>query len=841
MVSNQPMSQQVQHSPAKPIQSGLNQHSPNHNHLARQHGSIQQSQLHSGSQSSLIPLASRPGTDVSHATGPDLKSAVVERPADSILDKASQVKQLENKTAVGNADGSETSRSSDLAISKPEIDSKSLAEGETSIGDVKENSETRETKDGLMLKQLKVAAADFQDEPEGANISKAVEGEKEVHRTEGKQNTKPNPVNEGIIADSAPDAPNAVLPLPGNNKQVEKADQGYSSRSQIIGNSSSMQAVQPISQGQLQNDVESHEKTFSLPGYHDRGLSQFPPPQSAAVGLRGISPAGPLSHERYPPQSLPHGHPSMPEAAMVSQRPSGPEQKFPHNMPQSGPSLERRFEEPFPHTISGPLTAAHGQLRPPLYAENFPYPVAADPFQPPVTKQLYGSTISPKNMEAINPFPVRGQSHSNPPISVGPGGGQIDPLARSAMGVPGYHDGRQSHRPVPGDHVPFGQPTVMQPNMMKMNGLPGIGSATVMIDSAFSHGVPDERFRPPPGERFKTLPEEGFRAAQGQFGPLMVDSGRHIANRREFEEDIKFFPRPSHLDGDGAHRFNAYVPASKPLDRGLDVGSRPFDRASMGSFPPHPVSGRFPPSSGSLEFAPLESADRLRGPLFHEDLGVKHEAHPERIRPYPEFGRLHFDSLPPRRSPGIPDGSGHFRMEPTHFRKEIDAFDVSNNRLRTSDHVGLELANNIRVGEPFGARNLSGHLRLNDSASHGPLRSGEPFGFGGYGRTPIGDSGFSNSYPAHGSVSLHGDVDSFEHLRERKNVSSGWCRLCKIDCETVEGLELHSQTKDHQNMAMEIVLSIKKENAKKHKLISEELEDTNKPRKGSFENRGGRR
>lgn len=118
-------------------------------------------------------------------------------------------------------------------------------------------------------------------------------------------------------------------------------------------------------------------------------------------------------------------------------------------------------------------------------------------------------------------------------------------------------------------------------------------------------------------------------------------------------------------------------------------------------------------------------------------------------------------------------------------------------------------------------------------------------------------------------VPLHGDVDSFEHLRKRKHGSMGWCRLCKIDCETVEGLEVHSQTKDHQNMAMEIVLNIKKENAKKHKLslfelsfyvfdtffgprqqincsflccrTSEEKDDTNKPRKASFENRGGRR
>lgn len=44
------------------------------------------------------------------------------------------------------------------------------------------------------------------------------------------------------------------------------------------------------------------------------------------------------------------------------------------------------------------------------------------------------------------------------------------------------------------------------------------------------------------------------------------------------------------------------------------------------------------------------------------------------------------------------------------------------------------------------------------------------------------------------------------------------CLICKVDCETVEGLELHSQTREHQKIAMDMVLTIKKENAKKHRL-----------------------
>lgn len=62
-----------------------------------------------------------------------------------------------------------------------------------------------------------------------------------------------------------------------------------------------------------------------------------------------------------------------------------------------------------------------------------------------------------------------------------------------------------------------------------------------------------------------------------------------------------------------------------------------------------------------------------------------------------------------------------------------------------------------------------------------------------------------------------GDSRSFDNLRRRKAPSMGWCRLCKVDCETVEGLDLHSQTREHQKMAMDIVKSIKL-NAKKRKL-----------------------
>ena len=73
------------------------------------------------------------------------------------------------------------------------------------------------------------------------------------------------------------------------------------------------------------------------------------------------------------------------------------------------------------------------------------------------------------------------------------------------------------------------------------------------------------------------------------------------------------------------------------------------------------------------------------------------------------------------------------------------------------------------------------------------------------------------------SVYCHGylqvGMNPFDNSRKRKAASMGWCRICKVDCETVEGLDLHSQTREHQQMAMDMVLTIKQQNAKKQKWV----------------------
>lgn len=241
------------------------------------------------------------------------------------------------------------------------------------------------------------------------------------------------------------------------------------------------------------------------------------------------------------------------------------------------------------------------------------------------------------------------------------------------------------------------------------------------------------------------------------------------------------------------------------------------------------------------------------------------------------------------RFPMFPPAAGSGAL-PNHLhRGELDGPGIlrMNEQLssgmpwRTGDPVGPDfLPLHLRGGEPFGPgslanqmrggepRNLPGHIRLGEPQGPGQLRMGDPSGFGGFrshlrmgemagpGHLPshlrigesigggIGEARFGGGFPMQGfHGSLKGDRESLDRSRKRKPGSMGWCRICKIDCETVEGLELHSQTGEHQKKAMEMVLSIRQDNAKKQKVSSDDhisREEANKPRKAGHESRGNK-
>jgi len=700
MMVSQGMSQQpVPQSPgagSKLMQPGANQQSPNQNYMGRanpaasmssllQSGSLQQSQLpHSASQGGLVPA-----------------SPATPKQGTSSMDDGKTMK---------NAEGTETGEkiSGDMFDSKSKGDEgKDVAElkekdgqAENGSKDVLETLEKEGNVDGPMVKQLKVEeganrSGEFTKTSHGLNVAG---GEKEIQIQEGKRDAGPD---KSVQRDSL--RPN-----------LERTNQGYVSDGQLggtVGNNMQplqMQAPGSLDRGQLQqqhthqNVIPAQGHGYPQPGYNDRNPPQFPQ-QYPGSDDRQMPPGV--------PQQIPYGHPPhMSEPAMMSQRPPAPDRMFPQPMHQS--SQERRFPDPSSYQMH-----VHGQAMPPSQMrppghnvhETFPHqgqmPVAQEPFWPPPHAGVSGPGPLPLSggVPSHHGFPPKGfdqqamapqgqaQSHLPQPHVGGARTALGDPLAQPFMGGPppgpldapsrmmggppfisedkvgksatvnaieaetnkrpGVYDGRQlePHRALPTEHAPY-----REPNIMKMNGVSNNVPVGGMHDSALPRGLPEDRFMPLPEERFKPFPEEGFKAAHDErFRPSSLDPGRHMVNRREFEEDLKQFPRPTHLVGEGPPRFDGYLSSSRPLDRIAQQpgGPNPMTSRPMSSY----HSGvPFPPGIGGSEVH-MDIGDRDRPIAFPEHLGRRHDGtfpHPDRLNLVPEFGRHRADGLPPLRSPG---------------------------------------------------------------------------------------------------------------------------------------------------------------------------------------------
>ncbi|XP_073009667.1 uncharacterized protein [Typha latifolia] len=749
-----------------------------------------------------------------------------------------------------------------------------------------------EYEDAEAVENKPVMKEEVTDPPcEGTDSSvplKDVQQENENKSIEGAFSEKPGAQAEGDDTHAQPD--DGKVPMPRElSSQMESTSQSHISQDQGTGNiAGSMQASQQmpapggLDRGQLQQpsrqNILPHEGSFPQPGYHSGHPPEFARQGPISGVVQGMAPSGPIpGHERYPPpQQTFFAHPS--NMTDTAQRPPGPAQHMQH----PGATQERRFQEPPPPYFM----QAH--------RETFP--------QPPPGQQPYGSFHS--EVPARTPGQLQVQSHMNVggirphgesvirPAMGGPPPGLFDTARGPPFGLedqvgrprpvnaleaesyaargPGFSDGRQP------------EPPFIQSGMLKVNGVTGKGPVGSMHGSSFRE------------ERIRSLPEDGFKAVVDEnHRPYPVDPGRRNVNRREFEEDLKQFPRPAHLDGEGLSKFDDYVSSSRPLERGQEL--RPFERAPGRSegvpsalpvrpLLPYQTSGPFPSGSAALDQRPMEIGERHRHVGFHEDFG-RISGHPDLLRSGAEFGHHRMDGLPPLRSPGREYGSlpsSRFGLanqprfedfdgiEPRGFVERSKALNFPPDHflrgipdgpggLRNMDQLDLDgpdvPRSHFRPGDSFGSRNLPSILRGGEYLGQGPLRLGDPTGYGGYnmpGRVHPGDPLFGSNYSRHGfpneaghfsSVSLRGDMDTFEHPRKRIAGSMGWCRICRVDCETVEGLDLHSQTREHQKTAMDMVLNIKQEVGKKQKLSSDEqasIDDTSKSRKANFENRGNR-
>lgn len=435
------------------------------------------------------------------------------------------------------------------------------------------------------------------------------------------------------------------------------------------------------------------------------------------------------------------------------------------------------------------------------------------------------------------------------------------------------HAGMIARAPTHGPEAPFGQqqPTNPVEAEMLLNQKPGLmerGPHGRPFSSAF--GLQNERSKP--------LQDE-------HLDPFSMDPGRHVIGRGDLEYP-KQFPRSSHFDADSGPKFGTYISSSRPLDRGshgfgMDVPLRPHEKGLHGmNFDPGlkldqmagSVTSRFFPTYKDAGERPLSLREESKGRLETARI------HPDFLGPVPGSGRRHMDGLNPRSPmreyPSISPrgfgalhgglGSSHLGLddmdhrEPRHYgppshlhRAEFDG--LGNFRMgehmRSGDMIGPDLPGNVRRGEHLGSRSMAGHIRLEESmgfsAFHSHSRMGEIGASGNFSHNRIGEPGFRSSFTLQGFPDggvYMGDMESGENFRKRKSMGMGWCRICKVDCETVEGLEFHSQTREHQKMAMDMVITIK-ENAKKHKLSTSDhpsVDDVSKPRNSNFEGRGKR-
>ncbi|XP_073114766.1 uncharacterized protein [Elaeis guineensis] len=930
--------QQSTGGPTKIMQPDMSHQSPSQNSMGRstahlatsselQSGPVQPQLPHSGSQGTLVPVSSamQPGISDKAGLAPELEAGMVLKMAggtegnksDHVQIGASESAELKIPNLKSAINEEEVIGEGKKDI-QPDGDHKNIPESAQVHVEGIESHAKDEKAEGPEIKLVKKEETfNLPDVgAESSHVLKDVQGDRVIQSLEG--DLKENSAQiEGRDAHLSLNATETIqsrqVPTEAGRRESlgsvsEKTNQNIVSQGHISGDGANVQSLQQVpapggldrsqlQQPSRQNAIPAHERAFLQPGYHDRNPSQYMGQGPGSGVLQGMPPAGPAPSQERLSQHIPYGHPSnMLDAA---QRPPAP-----HSAPHPGPIQERRFQEPPPHPMQvHGQTMIPSQIRP--HGSNFPETLphqgqrsaVPEPFQPPLGQQPYGPYHSevPSAGPPVPGLPTsaRAPTHLGLPqkgfpdqsmTAQGQGQGHLLP-PHAGVARPAFPDGRQ---PEP----PFAQSSTMKPN-----GIPGqrppIGG---MHDSTFAHVLTEDRFRSFTEERFRLLPEDGTRAAQDErFRPFALDHGRGIINRKEFEEDLKQFPRPTHLDGEGALKLDGYVSSSRPLS-GSDGGP-----SALPSRPllPYQSGGPFPTGSLGLEHHGMDIRERHRPVGFPEDLGRKYDpalARPDLRSSVPEFGRRRMDALPPLRSPGreysgLPSNRFGLGIEdfdgrdPRGFSERSKALALPSDPTGSTYHDskipipsapgsgGLPshlfkgvpdgsgghrmeqlgagyLTGTNRSSEAFGARNLPSLLRGGEPLGQGQFRMGEPTGFGGFsvpGRIRAGDPGFSSSYPMHGFPNeaghlTPGDMDAFDFPRKRMPGSMGWCRICRIDCETVEGLDMHSQTREHQKMAMDMILCIKQEIAKKQRISEANmpLEDSNKSRKASFENHGNR-
>ncbi|XP_076914118.1 uncharacterized protein LOC143572997 [Bidens hawaiensis] len=429
-------------------------------------------------------------------------------------------------------------------------------------------------------------------------------------------------------------------------------------------------------------------------------------------------------------------------------------------------------EQAMGHSPSHLRPPGHGYLpHGPHPGEQFqpPGPNQPRPFHPEVPSGGPSSFANPRGNE---PHGKNSRVSEGDPL--GP------PLPHGHHGpMESQFDSRRQDSHLPGnlDRGPYRPPYGVESNLTRMN-----GAAPPGFDLLSAPVFGDEKFR--------------------------TSNNFHMPPTRHPEESFKQFPEGSPKFGSHLSRPPRFY-EKDPHGYGYDAGPR------------------LPP------YHPNDSGGRPLPGTIHDNRGRFEHNHqnPDFHGPVRGFGQHHMDRLPPISPRSLYDGRN---MDRQPFGERFPMGPPGH--MHRGEFEGPQKPMN---GEPCGPREPG------FGSFHDYGRSGEPNGPGGFSHQPrfgelfgpkptrprLDEPIFRNCYSRQGFPSdggfYSGGPDSFNPSMKRKTFSVGWCRICKVDCESVEGLEMHGQTREHQRMSMDMVISVKKKNGKRQR-TSMDREETDK-------------
>ncbi|KAK3165977.1 hypothetical protein QOZ80_1AG0040040 [Eleusine coracana subsp. coracana] len=367
-------------------------------------------------------------------------------------------------------------------------------------------------------------------------------------------------------------------------------------------------------------------------------------------------------------------------------------------------------------------------------------------------------------------------------------GGSVQQASQKNAGLPGAFP-PQAMRP----QHPFGPDRMFHQHMMNSGPMP-----------SNMQGQPNQ-IRPPK----HSIAENTRPPMQQPYGSLHSGMAQRTIGDNQIQSSI---PHPAGIrPGDGMVR--------PPV-----VGPFPGHHDTMPPFVPDPLGRPHPP--GTLKSNGVGDGPFV-GKAFHEGGFNSSGEHFRSLAAHPGRHNVnHNDVEDLKRFPG----PAHLEMGSNSFERTLGRHDGFPDRpafanQKEFDHHGTDGMPNLRNPGPFvqGMSGVPGGARKDFLG---------PVNFPGNAQHAFDGPAFLHSrfHPGHmhpddpnmvADYSLHGFAKEPGHFGlggPMRNTGAGWCRICMFNCGSVENLDLHVQTREHQQFAMDLILKMKQDVAKRQKL-----------------------